>query len=670
MSPMIRLAVAVLSLSAASVTLAASPNCATEGGTLLSWPSTNPVWEMCWLPPNSSIGPRGSGLELRAVHYRGIRVAHRIHAPMLFAEYAGGQGGDCYRDWKDESTALLAHTSTHNQLGVPPDLNRLATTSCSVSNHPTASYGSCPFQQPTGGGYQCTIATGVVLEDLGDHVRLVSQYRAGWYMYDSRIRFRDNGVIEPTFGFGNNSGLYNNVTHWHHNYWRFDFGIDDQESHIVSINGVDQSTEFHDLRGAPGDKTWEVRNPTTGRGYQLVPGANDYQSATNESGRNFHTVDFMATRYQANEYGDNSNYSLSDCGMNQNVLVNGQNIHEQDVVFWYRVAVRDSTANNWPPGCGGAGNPCDPQDSMICKSAGPQLVPFGDWGQGGDPEEADLSIAVVSAPEPVDAGATVEFEVSIDNAGPQAVDEAEVSFDLPPELSLALGIQRGGSDWSCDQAGSIVTCELDSGSIAAGAQSTFSITLDVDGDAPDGAVETAASVSSSQWPDPDTANNAVMVTTTIVGSEEADLSIAVMSDPEPVSAGAVVQFHTTIANGGPRPVEQAQVEFDLPPELSLSSVRGATTSWSCQQLGDTVTCDMTTGSIGAKAQTLFIVALDVDKSAPDGKVQTAASVGSSQWPDPDTSNNTVLVSTTIEGLDLDTIFAHDFECREGAPGCP
>ena len=70
----------LLAVTATPAVLAASPNCAVEGGTLMSWPASEPLWEMCWLPPNDSIGPRGSGLELRAVHYRGIQVARRTVA--------------------------------------------------------------------------------------------------------------------------------------------------------------------------------------------------------------------------------------------------------------------------------------------------------------------------------------------------------------------------------------------------------------------------------------------------------------------------------------------------------------------------------------------------------------------------------------------------------------
>lgn len=476
--------------------LAASPNCATEGGQLLSWPAGDPVWEMCWLGPDSSIGPRGSGLELRAVHYRGIPVARRIHAPMLFAEY---RSSTCYRDWKDDDTPTLAHTSTHNQLGTPPDLNRLAATSCSVSQHPTQSYGACPHQQQTGNGYQCSTGQNVIIEDLGDHVRFVSQYRADWYMYDSRISFFADGDIEPIFGFGNNNGTFNSTTHWHHNYWRFDFDIDGEPVNRVSINGVDQTVEFHDLRGEPGSTTWEVHNPDTGRGYRLVPGADDYTVPTNDSGRGFHMVDFMATQYRQNEYGDNPNYSLGDCGMNEDALVNGESIANNDVVLWYRVAVRDTTSNDWPPGCGGAGNPCLPQDSMICKTAGPRLEPIGTWGEPA--EDADLAVAVAATPA-VPIGGALTLDIDVDNLGPQTVDDATVTVDLPVGVAFA----EAEGTWDCEADGTTVTCAYTGAGIAAGGSGALQLVAGV-GDADEGMAQVVVAVESTQWNDPQADND-------------------------------------------------------------------------------------------------------------------------------------------------------------------
>lgn len=374
------LAAAVLQMTVASVAQAGGTPTCVPPEVKLSWPAVDPVWEMCWLAPNNSVGPAGSGMELRNIYRNGELVMRRAHAPMLFAEYKNGSGGNCYRDWKDTPTSTLAAAVVQNQLGDVPSGGNSAITACDRSNNATASYGTCPFQLPIPAGYTC--AQGLAIENMGDHVRLTAQYDADWYMYSSRMEFYADGRMIPSFGFGNDNGTFNNVTHWHTNYWRFEFDIDGLGNNVVSINGVDQATEFSDLRdatGGPGggQTTWEVRNPVTGNGYRFVPGANDYNVATNESGRNFHTVDFMATRQHAGEYGDDPNYDLFDCAMDQNALVNSESIANNNQAIYYRVSVRDATANSWPNGCSGAG--CIPQDSMVCKRAGPSLVPIGPW---------------------------------------------------------------------------------------------------------------------------------------------------------------------------------------------------------------------------------------------------------------------------------------------------
>ena len=375
------LAAAALQLTMVSVAHAGSPTCVPPE-VKLSWPAVNPVWEMCWLGPDDSVGPRGSGMELRNVYRNGQLVMRRAHAPMLFAEYKGGAGGDCYRDWKDDTTSTLAAAVAQNQLGNIPAGGNPAITACDRSQDPTQSYGTCPFGLTVAPGYNCT--PGLAIEDMGTYVRLTTQYRADWYMYASRFEFYRDGRMIPSFGFGNRNGTYNSVTHWHTNYWRFEFDIDGLGNNVVSINGVDQSTEFSDLRDATGgagggQTTWEVRNPTTGNGYRFVPGANDYNVPTNESHRNFHTTDFMATQAHAGEYGDDPNYNLFDCTMDQSALVNGESIANNNQALYYRVSVRDATANNWPDGCTGAR--CIPQDSMVCKKAGPSLVPIGPWAE-------------------------------------------------------------------------------------------------------------------------------------------------------------------------------------------------------------------------------------------------------------------------------------------------
>ena len=361
---------------------AAGANCAVVGGTLLKWPATGTIWEMCWLKPSDSSHTQGSGLELRDIHYRGTRVAKRMHAPILFAEYRGSS--TCYRDWKDADARFVASPSVRNQLGIPVGFD--ATTSCDLSQAATASYGNCPFSTAPGSNFisaDCISAPGgVAIEDKSDHVVLTTQYSASWYQYTSRYVFWANGDIQPEFGFGNNNGTNNNLTHWHHNYWRWDFDIDGTGNNIIKANGISQANEFTGLRsltGGPssGPTYWDAITTKPGEfGYRIVSGSGDYTPA-NESGRNLHTVDVLGSVFKNAEFADKSTNSLSDCTFVPGNIANNESIDNKDVVFWYRASVRDTTADNWPPGCSGAS--CEPQNSMVCKQAGPTITQIGDW---------------------------------------------------------------------------------------------------------------------------------------------------------------------------------------------------------------------------------------------------------------------------------------------------
>ncbi len=354
--------------------MANSPICnAAAGENKVSWPSAAaPTWELCWLKPSKSSGPDGSGLELRNVHFRGVLVIKRAHAPMLFAEYRNGAGGDCYRDWKDEDASFIAEPGVRNILGTP--INFSATTSCDISSAPTTSYGACHFQQPGRTMADCN-GGGVAIENLaaGMGFRLTTQYAAAWYQYTARYELLADGNIDAKFGFGNLNGTLNDVTHWHQNYWRFDFDIDGAGNDTINFAGAPISNEFAAIRTTFG--TYSVTDANAGFGYVVSPGANDDTFPANQSGRGFHLVDVIGSAYKANEYGDRPDNLLGDCTMNAPAIANSENISQTDVVLYYRASVRDTTANDWAlPGGGFA-----PQDSMVCKRVGPMLQLIGNF---------------------------------------------------------------------------------------------------------------------------------------------------------------------------------------------------------------------------------------------------------------------------------------------------
>lgn len=144
---------------------------------------------------------------------------------------------------------------------------------------------------------------------------------------------------------------------------------------------------------------------------------------------------------------------------------------------------------------------------------------------------------------------------------------------------------------------------------------------------------------------------------------DADLSLALAADPNPVDNGMMTTIEADVANAGPDAAPDVQAVVTLPPELAYQS--SAPADWSCAESSGVVTCDLTTGDLGsgASAPTLEIEVLANTATPPfsvtvDGEVDGAVS-------DPDALNNLASVDIDIDGLP-DCIFADGFE--EGGDG--
>jgi hypothetical protein len=152
-------------------------------------------------------------------------------------------------------------------------------------------------------------------------------------------------------------------------------------------------------------------------------------------------------------------------------------------------------------------------------------------------------------------------------------------------------------------------------------------------------------------------------------NDNADLALTLFSVPGTVDAGGSASIVATVANFGPADAADVEVELELPAELSFVSGRliEGTGNWNCAAAGQTVTCDLTTGTLptGSFAAVLQ-VEVSVAGDAGDGVAVTNGTVSSSN-PDPNAGNNTTSTSTTIIGGPGDCIFADGFE--GGTGGC-
>jgi len=100
---------------------------------------------------------------------------------------------------------------------------------------------------------------------------------------------------------------------------------------------------------------------------------------------------------------------------------------------------------------------------------------------------AQLSISKLDTPDPVEAGATLTYTLTVSNAGPSAASLITVTDELPPGVTYG---NAWGDGWDCSQAGQETTCTR----VGLGAGLTSSITLTVTAPSDTGYITNTASV--------------------------------------------------------------------------------------------------------------------------------------------------------------------------------
>lgn len=121
---------------------------------------------------------------------------------------------------------------------------------------------------------------------------------------------------------------------------------------------------------------------------------------------------------------------------------------------------------------------------------------------------ADLSVTKSDAPDPVVHKKPLVYTLTIANAGPSNATNVVLTDVLPASVMFT---SASPSQGTCSESGGTVTCSL--GAIAAGGAATVSIkVVPTTG----GVITNTASVTADE-PDPDTANNTAVATTTVHG---------------------------------------------------------------------------------------------------------------------------------------------------------
>jgi uncharacterized repeat protein (TIGR01451 family) len=142
--------------------------------------------------------------------------------------------------------------------------------------------------------------------------------------------------------------------------------------------------------------------------------------------------------------------------------------------------------------------------------------------------------------------------------------------------------------------------------------------------------------------DPNPADNQDIERTTVIpsGVAEADLSIAKLDDPDPVSAGAILTYTLSITNYGPNPATAVVVTDTLPAEVTYGGASGL--GWHCVHAGGVVTCTRTSLDAGVAAS----IGVTVTAPASRGTITNTATISGLEV-DPEESSNRARTTTQV-----------------------
>jgi hypothetical protein len=273
-------------------------------------------WTFTVARPSASSGLLGSGVELRNVAYRGRKVLHRAHVPILNVKYGGDACGP-YRDWQYDESFLRANGSN-----VAPGI-RLA------SSEPRTIIQSGSDT----GNFQ-----GAAVWTNGEEITLMAELEAGWYRYISEWTLHTNGTIKPRFGFAAVQNSCVCQVHHHHAYWRLNFDIGGAASNYVQrrsgTSWVTVPRELAAFRDAGFATRWRVRKGGAAAAYEIRPNATDGRAKACADWP-FPKGDLWFLRYRAGEIDDGYGSVTGSAEAGLDRFVQGQSINGADVVVWY-----------------------------------------------------------------------------------------------------------------------------------------------------------------------------------------------------------------------------------------------------------------------------------------------------------------------------------------------
>jgi uncharacterized repeat protein (TIGR01451 family) len=246
-------------------------------------------------------------------------------------------------------------------------------------------------------------------------------------------------------------------------------------------------------------------------------------------------------------------------------------------------------------------------------------------------ELADLTVRKEASSGTVLAGNELTYTIWITNSGPLPAQNVRVTDTLP-----------GGMTWiaSTPSQGTCTTLTCDLGILNPGGVATVNIRVRVNSNTSEGTLANQVIVGTDTPDDP--ANNTATVSTAV--QTQADLSLTLRDEPDPVVAGTLLTYTLTLTNAGPSDAQGVVLTLTLPISWQVD---GFTPISGCSLDGNRIICAM--GTMPAEAVQTLLVTGTVPAEVPEGMVLIAQAEVRAGTPDANSGNNEALASTEVRG---------------------
>ncbi|UTW11519.1 M6 family metalloprotease domain-containing protein [Marinobacterium rhizophilum] len=228
---------------------------------------------------------------------------------------------------------------------------------------------------------------------------------------------------------------------------------------------------------------------------------------------------------------------------------------------------------------------------------------------------ADLSLSKSDAPDPVIAGTELVYTMTVTNNGPSTASSVVVRDWLPAGVSV-VSIVPAASCNAGEPGDALSPTVCDFGNLASSGEVEMTVTVLVFPDTT-GLLHNDASVVSGTA-DPDTSNNNVTVSTLV--NAESDLVITKLDVPDPVLAGAELQYSVSVVNNGPSTATMVDIVDTLPAGVSFIDAQVTEGTANCSEAANTVTC--TGGDLDPGEMLTVVIDVLVHASVPHGTTLT------------------------------------------------